>query len=342
MRKASFFFKYKLHHVLFWMGVFVFWFYLRFQDYASHSIAFAITLVKVTDLALMVYIVNYLLIPRLLYKKKYFAFVASFILIILLSGFLKMAIMGEITGQTIFASPFSNLKTKFYENIISDFFLVTSGAAFKLIFDYIEMQQRFAILAKEKAEAELSFLTSQINPHFLFNSLNSVYFLINKENAEARQALHKFSDMLRYQLYEIKGSRIPIEKELGYLKDYVDLQKLRKDENYSVEFNCSPEVKGFSIEPLLLIPFVENAFKHISHKNSRQNFVKLDINRSNGHFNFVVENSKEAERTTELHGGIGLNNVKRRLELLYPEKHELTIDEEENIYKVNLKLKIDQ
>jgi len=342
MRNASFFFRYKLHHVLFWILVFAFWFYLRYQDYATYSIAFAITLVKVTDLALMVYIVNYLLIPRLLYKKKYFAFVSSFLMIILLSGFLKMVIMGEITDQAVLPGPLSSLKTRFYENIISDFFLVTSGAAFKLIFDYIEMQQRLVEMAKEKAEAELSFLTSQINPHFLFNSLNSVYFLINKENAEARQALHKFSDMLRYQLYEVKGSRIPIEKELGYLKDYVDLQKLRKDESYSVEFNCSPEVKGFSIEPLLLIPFVENAFKHISHKTGLPNFVKVDITRSNGQFNFVIENSKEAEKTTELHGGIGLNNVRRRLELLYPEKHELTIANGENIYKVGLKLKIDQ
>ena len=246
MRNASFFSRYKLHHVLFWILVFASWFYLRYQDYATHSIAFAITLVKVTDLALMVYVVNYLLIPRLLYRKKYVAFISAFLLIILLSGFLKMVIMGEITGQTVLSAPFSNLKTRFYENIISDFFLVTSGAAFKLIFDYIEMQQRLVEMAKEKAEAELSFLTSQINPHFLFNSLNAVYFLINKENVEARQALHKFSDMLRYQLYEVKGSRIPIEKELSYLKDYVDLQKLRKDENYSVEFNCSPEVKGFS------------------------------------------------------------------------------------------------
>ena len=131
-----------------------------------------------------------------------------------------------------------------------------------------------AELAKEKAEAELNFLKSQINPHFLFNSLNSVYFLIDKSNPDARQALHKFSDMLRYQLYEANGEKIPIEKEINYLQDYVHLQQLRKDENYKVQFNCSPDVKNFSIEPLLLIPFVENAFKHISHKTDGSNFVK--------------------------------------------------------------------
>jgi two-component system LytT family sensor kinase len=342
MLSKSLFFKYRLHHVLFWMLVFALWYYLRYQDYSTKQIAIEITVLKVTDLALMIYLANYLLIPRLLYKKRYAASAAAFILMIFASSLVKVYLMSRIMHQPELFSLSGNLKTRLYENVISDFFLVTAGAAFKLIFDYLKMQQRMVEIAKEKAETELSFLKSQINPHFLFNSLNSVYFLINKENLEARNALHKFSDMLRYQLYEVKGTRIPIEKELIYLRDYVDLQQLRKDENYSVEFNCSPEVKGFSIEPLLLIPFVENAFKHISHKTAVKNFVKLDMGRSNGQFSFSIENSKETERTTELHGGIGLNNVKRRLELLYPEKHELSIRNGDDIYKVDLKLKIDQ
>jgi two-component system, LytTR family, sensor kinase len=334
-------FKYRFLHVLFWLLVIPFWYYLRYQDYATKQIALEITLVKVADLILLVYFVNYWLIPRLLYRKKYVNFILIFLFAIILSGALKIFVMARIMHQPDPFSSWQSLKLKLYENVISDFFLVTASAAFKLIFDYIKMQQRLVEVAKEKAETELSFLKSQINPHFLFNSLNSVYFLINKDNTEARQALHKFSDMLRYQLYEVQGTRIPIEKELSYLRDYVDLQKLRKDDNYSVEFNCSPEVKGFSIEPLLLIPFVENAFKHISHRTGERNFVKLDIGRANGHFNFSVENSRDAERTTEKHGGIGLNNVRRRLELLYPEKHELQINESDDSYKVNLALKIE-
>jgi LytS/YehU family sensor histidine kinase len=121
----------------------------------------------------------------------------------------------------------------------------------------------------------------------------------------------------------------------------VDLQKKKKDENYSVQFNCSPEVKGFSIEPLLLISFVENAFKHISHKTSRNNFVNVDMNRKNGLFEFTVENSKEDNfPLKEKQGGIGLNNVKRRLELLYPGKHELQIEDKNEVYKINFKLKV--
>jgi two-component system, LytTR family, sensor kinase len=214
---------------------------------------------------------------------------------------------------------------------------VLTGAAFKLMMDYTRMQQRMVEMAKEKAEAELNFLKSQINPHFLFNSINSVYFLIDKSNAGAREALHKFSGMLRYQLYEMNGSSIPVEKEINYLKDYIDLQKLRKDENYSVEFNCSAGVKGFLIEPLLLVPFVENAFKHISHYKNRLNFIQLDLSMNNGAFHFKLENSKEpVEKNTDGHSGIGLNNVKRRLELLYPEKHQLKITNKADTYEVDL------
>lgn len=252
-----------------------------------------------------------------------------------------MYIVGQLTHDDTLFGLSGDLKGRLYDNVIPHFFLVIAGASFKLMFDQINLQKKMAELGKEKAEAELNFLKSQINPHFLFNSLNSVYFLIDKNNPDARQALHKFSDMLRYQLYEANGEKIPIEKEISYLQDYVHLQQLRKDENYKVQFNCSPDVKNFSIEPLLLIPFVENAFKHMSHKTDGSNFVKLDLARHNGYFEFAVENSREKGiYTTELHGGIGMNNVKRRLELLYPESHKLDVNEDTHTFKINLKLQI--
>lgn len=333
--------KYKLHHVFFWMLVFGFWYFLRYEDYAVPGRAFLITSIKVIDLALMIYITNYVLLPQLFYKKKYGWFVLAFILLVVSSSVMKMNILGRIMDVPQLYSLSGDLKKRIYDNVIPHFFLVIAGAAVKLMFDYSRLQQRMAETAKEKAEAELNFLKSQINPHFLFNSLNSVYFLIDKNNAEARESLHKFSDMLRYQLYEVNGAKIPVEREISYLKDYVDLQKLRKDEHYTVSFSYSPQVSGFSIEPLLLIPFVENAFKHVSSHTDKNNFVKLELNRNNGLFIFSAENSKDKEKATEPYSGIGLNNVKRRLELLYPGRHELTILDEKEFYKVDLKLKID-
>lgn len=341
MQNASFFIRHKLHHVLFWLLLAGLWFLLRYEDYLTPALALKITFIKVADLMLMVYITNLVLIPLLLYRKKYVLFVTLFLLMIVTSSVTKMYIIGEVANDPAFFNFQGNIKERIYNNLIPHFFLVVAGAAFKLVFDQLNLQKRIAELAKEKAEAELNFLKSQINPHFLFNSLNSVYFLIDKNNPDARKALHKFSDMLRYQLYEANGEKIPIEKEINYIQDYVHLQQLRKDENYKVQFNCSPNVKNFSIEPLLLIPFVENAFKHISHKTDGSNFVKLDLTRSNGYFEFAVENSQEKGiYTTEQHGGIGMNNVKRRLELLYPDGHKLDVEDEPDRFKVNLKLKI--
>ncbi|MET0391657.1 MAG: histidine kinase [Chitinophagaceae bacterium] len=334
--------KYKVHHLFFWMMVFGVWYFLRYQDYATPEQAMQVTAVKVTDLALLIYLTNYLLIPHLFYKKRYAGFIAAFIVLIVSSSLLKMIVIGHLTGDGQMVHLTGDLKTRIYDNVIPHFFLVIAGAAVKLMFDYTRLQRRMAETAKEKAEAELNFLKSQINPHFLFNSLNAVYFLIDKSNTEARQSLHKFSDMLRYQLYELSGPQIPIEREISYLRDYVDLQKLRKDEHYAVNFHCPPEVKGFVIEPLLLAPFAENAFKHISHFTDRQNFIRLALQRSNGSFTFTVANSKEPGKTTEQHGGIGLTNVKRRLELLYPGRHHLHIDDQPDQYRVKLTLQLNE
>jgi len=341
MHNAAFFIKYKLHHLFIWMLIFGLWFFLRYEDYALESTAFKVTLIKVADLALMVYITNYLLIPKLLYRKEYFWFAFFFIIMIIVSSALKMNILGRLMSNPTLLNITGNLKARIYDNVIPHFFLVLAGAAIKLMIDYTKMQQRMVEMAKEKAEAELNFLKSQINPHFLFNSINSVYFLIDKTNADARGALHKFSDMLRYQLYEMNGNRIAIEKEIRYLEDYIDLQKLRKDDQYVIEFNCPSEVREFSIEPLLLIPFVENAFKHISHYKDQPNFIKIRLAMGKGEFIFNIENSKEpAGLITDQHSGIGLTNVKRRLDLLYPQKHTLVINDGTDIFQVTLTIKI--
>lgn len=335
--------RFKLYHLLFWVIFFAGWYFLRYQDYSTHWLAFRITAVKVLDLALMVYITNLLLIPQLLYKKKYVLFTLIYVTMIFCSSILKVTIIGDIMNVRNF-SVWDNFKVRLYDNIIPHYLLVSTGAALKLLTDYARAQKRLAEITKERSEAELKFLKSQINPHFLFNSLNSVYFLIDKSNREARDALHKFSEMLRYQLYECGGEKIGIEKELMYLQDYVDLQRLRKDEHYKVNFCCASNVKGFSIEPLLLIPFVENSFKHLSHfSNGKMNQVDIDVSRSNGHFIFSVANTVDysSKGSSEPVGGIGLKNVRRRLELLYPDRHNLQIQENEGWFKIALELNID-
>lgn len=338
----TFFIRYKLHHLFLWMALYGLWYYLRYQDFATHTLALKVTAIKILDLALLVYITNLLLIPKFLYKRKYVSFSIVYILLIAASSFWKINIIGHLLMNQHF-NIWDNFKARVYDNFIPHVLLVSTGAAIKLLIDYAKAQRRMAEMGKDKAEAELNFLKQQINPHFLFNSLNSVYFLIDKKNEDARDALHRFSEMLRYQLYECNGEKIPVEKEMGYLKDYVDLQRLRKGENYKITFNESEYIKGFLIEPLLLIPFVENSFKHLSHFDKDINEVQIDVSRSDNWMHLKVINTLNSDRINQnKKEGIGLTNVKRRLELLYPGKYVLDIAEEVGWYKVNLKIEIEQ
>jgi len=325
-------------HLFFWVVIGLVWLYLRYQDYSSITQAVLVTVVKVIDLAIVIYLVNLVLVPKFLYKKAYLRFAASFIALIAVASFIKMVVLSVVLNQTLSSI---NIKQAVYNNFITQFFLVLASIALKSAVDYIQLQKRMAEVAKEKAEAELNFLKAQINPHFLFNSLNAVYFLIDKKNAQAREALHKFSEMLRYQLYECGDNRIPIEKEIGFLKDYVDLQSLRVNENTSIDFTCGKEVEQFSIEPLLLISFVENSFKHLSHfSEGKRNEVQIKLSRQNGSMMFSVYNTTEQKKETGRNGGIGMANVKKRLELLYPGKHTLEVKEKEGWFGVELNLSL--
>jgi two-component system LytT family sensor kinase len=336
MNTANFIQRYKLHHFLLWALLFAGWHFFRYQDY-PRGIAWWITFVKVADLALMVYVTNYLLIPYLLYRKRYVLFALLFVVIVFTFSISKMYVEAELLHSSF--DIWDRFKVRVYDNVIPHFLLVSTGAAIKLLIDYAGVQRRLGEMAKEKAETELNFLKSQINPHFLFNSLNTVYFLIDKQNAGARDTLLQLSGLLRYQLYDCNNNTIEIEKEVRYLQDYIRLQQLRKDNKYEVNITVGEQVKGFSITPLLLIPFVENAFKHISHHAEARNFIHVTLQRTNGTLTFTVVNSKDDQQpSTEPAGGIGLVNVKRRLELLYPGRHALHISTGSETFSIELKL----
>lgn len=338
MSPAGFIQRFYLHHLLGWGLLFFGWHFFRYQDYPAGK-GWYITFIKVADLALMVYLTNYLLIPRLLYKKRYFLFALLFIALVFTFSIGKMYVEAALL-QTSF-DIWDRFKVRVYDNVIPHFLLVSTGAAIKLLTDHAHAQRRLGELARGKAETELNFLKSQINPHFLFNSLNTIYFLIDKQNAEARTTLLQMAGLLRYQLYDCNSPTIEIEKEVHYLQDYIRLQELRKDKQYEAGIEVGEQIKGFRITPLLLIPFVENAFKHISHYSHEKNFIRVNLQRQNGTFTFIVENSKDdQQRSTEPAGGIGLANVKRRLELLYPGKHSLQIVNGTQTFKIELNLQL--
>lgn len=271
----------------------------------------------------------------------YWMFGLSFLVIVVSSSILKLYLLGQLMNNPRIFDFSANIKGRIYDNVLPHILLVCTGAAFKLLNDQFRSQKQMLELVKEKSTAELNFLQSQMNPHFIFNSLNSVYFLIQKENIEARKTLIQFSDLLRYQLYDCNAPSVPIEKEVEFIRDYVRLQELRKDKQYNVQLKIGEEVKGVSIAPLLLIPFIENAFKHLSHYVDQVNYVNISIEKNSSLLKLCVQNSRDDhQKNTEPRGGIGLNNVKRRLELLYPKKHELKIEKTDKEYLVKLELQL--
>jgi LytS/YehU family sensor histidine kinase len=192
-------------------------------------------------------------------------------------------------------------------------------------------------LERERLETELNFLKAQINPHFLFNALNSIFVLIGPENKTAGNALLKFSGLLRYQLYECTESKVSLAKELDSLKNYIELAEMRNDDNLKLHYEFPEETEGWYIAPFLLVPLVENAFKHISHYQERENSIGIRVTLTGVRFHFSIDNTYDTGiATASKNSGIGLRNVRRRLELLYPGRHELTIEKEHGVHKLNL------
>jgi len=190
--------------------------------------------------------------------------------------------------------------------------------------------------------AQYELLKQQVNPHFLFNSLNNIYSLALKKDTMAPDSILKLAEVMRYMIYESNEDLVPLQKELTYINNYIDLQKLRIRDNGSVRFEVTGNTEGWFIAPLVLLVFIENGFKHGIKASLYQSFVNILVIAGNGYLHMTVENSKGVIDDVEKDNfrGLGLENVKRRLDLLYPGKYELTIADTEDNYMVILQLPI--
>jgi two-component system, LytTR family, sensor kinase len=211
----------------------------------------------------------------------------------------------------------------------------------KLAIGWFETQKLKTELLLEKQSGELALLRSQINPHFLFNTLNNIYSLVYKKSEDAPEAVMKMSAIMRYMLYDATTDTVLLEKEIEYLISFIELEKLRLRDKEFVEFSITGNVERRTIAPMLLIPFVENAFKHGS-KSVVNPGIRINLSIGSQEIRFEVTNHirKNLTATKDLMGGIGLNNIRRRLNLLYPGKHQLEISSEDNLFNVKLILSI--
>ncbi len=313
--------------------------------------------------AFLFYINAFKMVPQYLHGKKYKAFWIYSLLLLITASIIELGIdFMYVAGNMDIHN--TEIKGTSMEKIEQDELLLDIGVwiasifSFNLFFwagaflyrlpkDWMRNERAQQQLAQDKLRAELEFLKAQINPHFLFNGINSIYHLIGGDDEKAKNVLLQFSDLLRYQLYECKEEFIPLQKELTYVNNYILLEEVRKGEDAVISkelanLNSFSDESNLKIAPLILTPFLENAFKYLSLFSEREsNQLSIRISVSDEILFLDVENTIDPfaeSRKNTASSGIGLKNVKRRLSLLYPNKHNLTITNKEDIFKVNLKI----
>jgi len=231
-----------------------------------------------------------------------------------------------------------NTKLSFYilDNLYYAFVYIVLGILVFLLDNQVGSKKKQALLIQQSRDAELAFLRSQINPHFLFNSLNNIYALSYKNSPKTPEAILKLSELMRYMLYE-KQETISLNSEWQYVQNFISLQQLRYDHPLALDIKTSGNLDNVKIPSYLLIPFIENAFKHGDFSDETHP-LKIDLTVTEAGINFYIEN-KTAKKNKEPEGGIGLENVKRRLALLYPNQHQIDVILSEVKFSIHLQIK---
>lgn len=275
-----------------------------------------------------------LLVPKILRKRGIAPYLLS--LTILAAGFLMLQVgmKSYLLGCT-----FSDEMKHLTHTLLFVFFVTAVSTGYGLVTYMVSQEKIRQQEHEERLKSELSFLRSQISPHFIFNILNSIVYLIRSKSPRAEPVTIELSELMRYMLYESADAQIPLEKELDYLKNYIDLQRIRFEDDVDIRFQMEGEGDGQIIEPMLMIPFVENAFKH-GVGLVRDPQIDINIRYDERALTFVVRNKVPAgpDSDKDNNSGIGLPNVKRRLELLYPGSHTLEINTEGEWFTVQLQL----
>lgn len=328
-------------HLIFWLCAwfFFFFYYKRYSEINNYT--FGASVINLLVAITTVYTFNYYLIPNILLKnkqKKFFAFafvsiVMFFYIQLLLTLFLVVKLLSD--GYRLFPEMLDIVMLFF--NL---FFVVFIAIAIKFYKRWNEKDFQEQKVQKEKVEAELQMLKTQINPHFLFNTLNSIYVLALKQSEQTANTVMKLSDILDYILYRINTPKIAISNEIKIIEDYVELEKIRFSNRVDLDFNTDLQSKDIQIPPMLIIPFIENAFKHGVAKSIGKSWIKISIKETNGALHILVANSKTQNKLKDKTGGIGLENVKKRLNLLYDSKYQLDISEKQMQYLVSLSIPI--
>jgi sensor histidine kinase YesM len=337
-------------HVLFWTTAWIFQgliygFLYRVTSPMTFAISFSEALMYLPMHMVLGYSLNYLVLPALIFKGKYWSGFLAVIGLILVTAMLAPTTLYYIINpfresigiqtqwNSIFYSFMGGLRGAL---TVSGFFV-----AIKLIKQWYLKKSENERLEKEKLRAELELLKGQLHPHFMFNTLNSIYAMALRNSTQTAEAIHRLSTLMRYMTTECSTPLIELAQEIHIIRTYVELEKSRLGDRLDHTMNIQGQLSGRKIAPLLLLPFVENSFKHGAYVVEDQAWMSLDITLKDDQFVFKLVNGKNNQAKPPA-SGIGLVNVKKRLSLLYPQGHDLRISEDEETFVVTLTLMLDK
>jgi two-component system, LytTR family, sensor kinase len=346
-----------IYHLLAWMTLLLLLTFFETKDDETHiSTYFTNELINIFFYAVIFYFNTEYLIPQYLSKDKFWRYLGLLILSAIIITPIKIFVLYMKFGYQ--NQDQSLLTTNQFGYYILSLITAASSTVIRITTDWAKQIRERKDLETKNMQSELNFLKSQINPHFLFNTLNSLYALTLKKSDEAPDIVIKLSEMMRYMLYECNEKRVPLSKEINYIRNYLDLEKLRQVPGFKIDFEIEGSefsnaetkdgrkilTKEYTIAPLMFIPFIENSFKHGANTSIGGGFVNIQMHINDGEINLLVENSKTPHIPQPEHrrsGGIGLVNVKRRLDLIYPNQYQLEIENTPETYSINLWLKLD-
>jgi len=331
-------------HSLFW----IISFYILLQHFSISSeislVDYIFTALFHASIITTVYINLYILIPRFLDKQHYLIYILSLVVLFVLYYGLHIFTF-DVLSEILFPGYYLITFYDYFE--LLKYFIIYIGLTTlfmlsKYWFELLESKKILAESEKEKFQNELKALKAQVNPHFLFNSLNTIYSLALNNAKDTPSVILKLSNVLRYMIYESNERLVNLEKELDFISNYIELQKLRIHNPNLVEFLIEGEVTDQQVAPLIFIVFIENAFKHGIKGDVQNQFVRINMVVTKKEIDFFVENNRgfSDEMEDSKYKGLGLENVIRRLELVYPNKHQLEIESTDETYIVKLMIKL--
>ena len=326
--------KYRLYRHLILIGFSIIVLYYSPPDYSEPTETYN-RMVTLFHLMLLSYTNMYFFVPKFLFKKKYLSYSLCVLAGMIISYIILRAASYYFQPHLL---PYQDDYINFITYSFMILVLIVASAAVKLFQQWISDAELIHDMGLAKTNAELEQLKNQINPHFLFNMLNNANVLTQKDPKKASQVLMKLSDLLRYQLYDSTREKVFLTSDIHFLEDFLNLEKVRRD-NFDFMISKEGNLSGIQIPPLLFISFVENAVKHNS-DSAKSSYVNLYFEIKNDELIFQCINSKPLQKAVSQTGGLGLANIKRRLELLFPSTHLLKITNNDETFTVYLSIKL--